>query len=379
MAEQGDGATRGPRRSTRTPAKASLRTPVNVAPPESPVQGKRKAKDNEKTPSEMLEHLLTNSKSKLTNIDISDLINYNNFLELSEEAQLHLCALLPPTAFSTYIPSVCSSHPDSQLAAPSGEQMDVDRTPATLDPAVFSSPFFLSAAHTWQDHLFSSWLTQKASDDLEKFSQGAQDGSLHADWKDEAWERDHATQPLPANVMRFAPMLDLTALAKHGLLQVDDVLVYRRVFQDLGVTVEKDILVDSISQSNAVSFLISPGAESALPPSLLVSGAREYDGKTLSMESISDPVALERGVLDVHSRVSSSDKFAHDAATCASPYTPSGAPSEELRNVIAVRAWKAFTVWRWPDEIREQVEMQLGHERGGRERVATLFYLRGIL
>ena len=128
-----------------------------------------------------------------------------------------------------------------------------------------------------------------------------------------------------------------------------------------------------------MSFLISPGAESTLPPSLLVSGAREYDGKTLSMENISDPVALERGVLDVHGRVSSSDKFAHDAATCATPYTPSGAPSEELRNVIAVRAWKAFTVWRWPDEIREQVEMQLGHERGGRERVATLFYLRGIL
>ena len=42
---------------------------------------------------------------------------------------------------------------------------------------------------------------------------------------------------------KFAPMLDLTALAKHGLLQVDDVLVYRRVFQDLGITVEKDILV----------------------------------------------------------------------------------------------------------------------------------------
>ena len=38
-------------------------------------------------------------------------------------------------------------------------------------------------------------------------------------------------------------MLDLTALAKHGLLQADDVLVYRRVFQELGITVEKEILV----------------------------------------------------------------------------------------------------------------------------------------
>ncbi|RPD58259.1 hypothetical protein L227DRAFT_630028 [Lentinus tigrinus ALCF2SS1-6] len=57
--------------------------------------------------------------------------------------------------------------------------MDADwQTPATLDPTIFTSPFFLSAAHTWQDQLFSSWLGQKASDDFETFKKGAKDGTL---------------------------------------------------------------------------------------------------------------------------------------------------------------------------------------------------------
>ena len=32
---------------------------------------------------------------------------------------------------------------------------------------------------------------------------------------------------------------------------------------------------------------------------------------------------------------------------------------------------------RWREEVRDQVEAQLLQERGARERVATLFYLRG--
>ena len=110
---------------------------------------------------------------------------------------MRLCALLPSTAFNTYIPLVCDTHPD--FRAQPTDLMDVDRTPATLDPTIFTSSFFLSAAHTWQDHLFSSWLTKKASEDLEKFEQGAREGTLHADWKDEAWERDHSAQSRPKN------------------------------------------------------------------------------------------------------------------------------------------------------------------------------------
>ncbi|RPD72958.1 hypothetical protein L226DRAFT_553923 [Lentinus tigrinus ALCF2SS1-7] len=358
------GSTR-PRRSARTPAKAAARQP-----------GKRKARTSAKSPAEELEHLLTHAKSHLTKIDISNVLNYNYFLELSQESQLRLCSMLPPTAFLTYRPSVCSSHPDFPSQQQSVDGMDVDQTPATLDPMVFTSPFFLSAAHTWQDHLFSSWLGQKASDDLEAFKQGAKDGTLHAPWKDEAWDRDH--QPIHSPKKKQSPTLDLTALAKQGLIQEGDVIVYKRIFTAQNLTVEKDLLVDAINPgSHTITFLLSPGTKASLHPSLLVSGSHDVDGATLSMDDIADPVALERGVLDVDGRVSNSRKYEQDVAACPHALTPQGAPSDELKNSIAVRAWKAFTLWRWREEMRDQLDAQLLQERGARERVATLFYLRG--
>ena len=62
------GSTR-PRRSTRTPAKTTTRNPVETA--DSVPQTKRKTKGNFKSPEEQLEYLLTNTKSQLTNVDIS--------------------------------------------------------------------------------------------------------------------------------------------------------------------------------------------------------------------------------------------------------------------------------------------------------------------
>ena len=51
--------------------------------------------------------------------------------------------------------------------------------------------------------------------------------------------------------------LDLTALVKRELLQVGDVLAYKRVFPHLTVTVEKDLLVRCICQCASVfAFLI---------------------------------------------------------------------------------------------------------------------------
>ncbi len=136
--------------------------------------------------------------------------------------------------------------------------------------------------------------------------------------------------------------------------------------------------VDTINaNSQTVNFLLLPGVQPSLHPSLLVAGERDYDGKLLSIEDIADPVALERGVLDVDGRVAYSDKYEDDSASCPAAQTQAGGVPEELRNAIAVRAWKSFTVWRWRDEVLERVEMQLVQERGARERVATLFYLRG--
>ncbi|OSD00305.1 hypothetical protein PYCCODRAFT_1437436 [Trametes coccinea BRFM310] len=398
MDAEAEATSRPVRRSARTPAKPpqakkNTGTDKTAVPPlaESPAAGnKRKAREPiERSPAEKLDYLLTNSRSKLTQIDIAEVINYTNFLELSDEAQNHLCQLLPPTAFSTYSPSVCTTHPDylnnNHDAQPSVDRMEVDgdnsngrSNPATLDPTVFTSPFYLSAAHTFQDHLFSGWLSKKAADDLAKFKEGVRTGQMHADWKDEAWEFERLLPKPNTSKKRKAGRADLIALAKQGLLQQGDILAYKRSFPALNVTVEKDVLVDSVDpQTHSIGFLLTPGIMKSIPPPLLVNGSQECDTKMLSIEDIADPVALERGVLDVDGRVRPSDKYEQDVAAVSGPPRGPAKEQEPLKNVIAMRAWKSFTVWRWREEMRGETELQIVQERGGRERVATLFYLRG--
>ena len=77
MGEPSSTPARPTRRSARTPAKMPTRLPVATVSqpaaqgqPRSPSQGKRKARDAEKSPEEKLEYLLTNAKSGLTKLDI---------------------------------------------------------------------------------------------------------------------------------------------------------------------------------------------------------------------------------------------------------------------------------------------------------------------
>lgn len=137
--------------------------------------------------------------------------------------------------------------------------------------------------------------------------------------------------------------------------------------------------IESIgSQNSSLAFLLAPGEQRALPRDLLLHNAGQCSEKMLTIQDVADPVALERGILDVDERVRSAEKYAQDAADCTGPPTSvSGAVSDELRALITIRAWKAFTVWRWRDEVRGQAELQQIQERGGRERVATMFHLRG--
>ncbi|KAH9916526.1 uncharacterized protein B0H18DRAFT_914203 [Fomitopsis serialis] len=362
-----------PRRSTRAPIKA----PFTVTEGEhSNSPGKGKAQASEKTSAEKLEYLLTNPRSKLTKLDISDILNYAIFLDLSPESQRLLVSHLPPTAFIAYSTSVPPTHVDYPSAisndttvAPAGEDgMDIDtqpssssgpfqsaqkRMPATLDPAVFTSPFFLSAAHTYQDHLFSGWFGKKAREEVTQFQSGVREGALHAEWKDEVWERDHRPQ------QDHSQQVDLTALAKRGLLQEGDVLSFRKHFPRLGVTVEKDILIDSINApSSTINVLVPPRSTRSPHVTLLVNGRGEPQpqDRLQLMEDIADPVVLESGVLDIDGRVERADRGDVNDSTTRS-------------------AWKAFTVWRWRDEMRDDIQSQMVMDRGGRERVGTLFYL----
>ena len=72
---------------------------------------------------------------------------------------------------------------------------------------------------------------------------------------------------------------------------------------------------------------------------------------------INTPSMLETGLLDVDGRVERSKR-------------PNG------------NAWKAFTVWRWSENLNDENDdrdllVLSGDVRGGREIHGTLFYLRG--
>jgi hypothetical protein len=84
------------------------------------------------------------------------------------------------------------SHP-SQRHKPSTSQQAPPSThdPALLLPNFFTDPHFLSAAHTFQDHLFSSYLTPTSSATLRTWLDGVHSGAIHAPWKDEVWEQEH--------------------------------------------------------------------------------------------------------------------------------------------------------------------------------------------
>ena len=199
-----------PRRSTRTPAKAA----VTVAPA-SPAEKKGKQRD----PEAQLDYLLTNSRSKVTTLDIAvslkhfsgrgtsnetypallqDVLNYESFLNLSEESKELLCSLLPPTAFVTYTQTVDRTHPSGRADASAASCPGFERSPATLDPTFFTSPFLLSAAHAWQDHIYSGFFSVKSQDTLAKHADGVHTGTLHAEWKDETWAREHPPPKRPA-------------------------------------------------------------------------------------------------------------------------------------------------------------------------------------
>ena len=155
--------------------------------------------------------------------------------------------------------------------------MDVDSPPRNyeLNPSIFNDPHFLAAAHTFQDHLYSNWLSDAHAEKVKMFQDGIRDGSLAAPWKDEVWERDHpAVSETPAPLaneggpesgaragyaysLSFFPCLadfecrgaaeiKLITLAKHGVVRVGDVIAYSRHFSTHQLLIEKDVIVSPV-------------------------------------------------------------------------------------------------------------------------------------
>jgi hypothetical protein len=137
----------------------------------------------------------------------------NTWNMLPHSSQAMLSALLPSTAFVDYEPSIEPSHPtkisptlslasssltsaSSNLspvlaAADLSSSLSSPHTPALLSPSFFTDAHFLSAAHTFQDQLFSSQLTASSAAALCTWIEDVRSGQIHSPWKDEVWQRDH--------------------------------------------------------------------------------------------------------------------------------------------------------------------------------------------
>ena len=107
-----------------------------------------------------------------------------------------------------------------------------------------------------------------------------------------------------------------------------------------------------------INVLVPPSTTRTPHVTMLVNGRGEPppQDRMQLMEDVFTPAVLESGILDIDGRVDRAHRGeAGDAASRA--------------------AWKAFTVWRWRPEVRDDVATQMLAEKGGRERVGTLFYL----
>lgn len=140
---------------------------------------------------------------------------------MSDEARERLYHLLPSTAFQGYQPSIEHAHP-SQSGHSDDDAMDIDfsngfRCADAVDLSVFNDPHFLAAAHTFQDHIYTGWMTDSNLEKVLKFESGVKDGSVHAPWKDEVWERDNSTVTEGERAIPMGSQTDWSARAGYVL------------------------------------------------------------------------------------------------------------------------------------------------------------------
>ncbi|KAG7093708.1 hypothetical protein E1B28_007362 [Marasmius oreades] len=319
-----------------------------------------------------LSDLLEYPQSALTTMDISNLINASTWEMLSPEYRAKLAKLLPPTAFKGYSPNISSNHPAYQSSptvegSSSSDNPNHDPDPNTVDPNFFNDLHFLAAARTFQDHIYSGWLTEEHKAKVKQWEEDVRDGKVAAPWKDEEWEKNAAVEEAEeaeetsaagsasksqTQTNRGMPALEirLHELARHSVIQVGDILSYKRHFNNLDLTVEKDVLIYSNNtRQRSLTIFLERETTQHLPLNLLLPDPEpDPTGTTQSIE-VTSPTMLETAILDLDGRVGKDRR-------------PNG------------NAWKCFTVWRW----REGTEGG-GDEKGGRENHGTLFYLRGCI
>ena len=90
------------------------------------------------------------------------------------------------------------------------------------------------------------------------------------------------------------------------------------------------------------------------------------------MEGILSSAELEDGVLEVDGRVTRAD--IHSMTTSLTTSAPND--PDAVAALHSIRAAKAITVWRWQDEMADDIGMQMVLSRGGRQALTTVHFLR---
>ena len=133
---------------------------------------------------------------------LKEVFNVGAWNMLSDESRSELKKLLPCTAFHGYKPSPGQDHPASldldsmDVDEPNNEDAsrasEISMTEAD-EAALFSDSHFLSAARTFQDHIYSNWLSDAHQAKVAKFDADLRNGTLAVQWKDEQWLEENPT------------------------------------------------------------------------------------------------------------------------------------------------------------------------------------------
>ncbi|KAG9041225.1 hypothetical protein FS837_012537 [Tulasnella sp. UAMH 9824] len=405
------------RRSARTPAKRVIEDIPEAAP--TPTAKRQRAEPKPRPNTTSLQYLLTNPRSKLCKVNISDVFNTKTWELLSEDARKRLLPLLPPTAFIDYTPKIDASHP-SNVSKPSDDAMDIDQIPQPqspqagersldlLAPNFLKCHFLQSAAQQYQDQIASGFFTEKSVQRVQTYNEAVADGTAHARWKDDEWDEDHPSESeeepvaksstakgkakaAPSRKPTFVP--SIPELVENRLLRLGDLLVYKRGFAQPRLVVQKHLLVQSVDESSGtVTFLLPLGTTTSFNDDVLTFPAEilptiPTTNLTPSLSFTNSPrKPLHRTNEDFDDFPNSSTArepqpdyisitTSTSAAALESHLLPlyNDLPPEKIHQPDS-NSSKCFTVWRWKDE-----DAAMGGNPnarlGGRQSIGNLHYL----
>jgi len=208
----------------RSRPKRTAKPPAAFDPSAAETASKKRKRSPKppKSAQDIADDLLRNPKSRLTTMDMRSVINAHTWSALSSDSRAILATMLPPTALPFFVAEPDETHP-AHARTPSTSANAPLVPDLEIDSSFLTCPFFEAAMRTFQDHIFSGYFAREHEQELNAYEQGLRDGTLHAAWKDDAWEHDH---PAAEEKRPILAEVSLTELARAGVLREGDTLVH---------------------------------------------------------------------------------------------------------------------------------------------------------